>query len=182
MFPPEPFRRPSDAEIEVVLVDAEGRPTGMAPKLAAHRQALLHAAVSVFIFNARGELLLQRRAPGKYHSGGLWTNTACSHPRGGEASHAAAARALREELGIRCALEPAGVFTYRADVGSGLVEHERDEVFVGSCDDAPTADPAEVAELRWIAPPAIDTELREHPARFTAWFPQAWALVASRGR
>ncbi|MHB0949936.1 MAG: isopentenyl-diphosphate Delta-isomerase [Gemmatimonadaceae bacterium] len=181
-MPSHGMPRPRDSEIDVVLVDAAGRPTGTAPKLAAHEQALLHAAVSVFVFNARGELLLQRRAGGKYHSGGLWTNTACSHPRAGEDARAAAERALREEMGIRCTLEPAGVFTYRAAVGGGLVEHERDEVFVGRCDAVTAPDPAEVAEVRWIAPNAVDAELRAHPERFTAWFPLAWALVRSRGR
>lgn len=176
-MPSHETRRPPDGEIEVVLVDADGRPTGTAPKLAAHREGTLHAAVSVFVFNARGELLLQRRAAGKYHSAGLWTNTACSHPRVGEGAGDAAARALVEEMGLRCALEPRGAFTYRADVGGGLVEHERDELFVGHCDDAPVPDPAEVAEVRWVDPHTVDAELRAHPERFTAWFPLAWARV-----
>jgi isopentenyl-diphosphate delta-isomerase len=176
-MPSHVMPRPGDTEIDVVLVDADGRPTGTAPKLAAHRDGVLHAAVSVFVFNTRGELLLQRRASGKYHSGGLWTNTACSHPRAGEAARDAAARALQEEMGIRCSLEPRGAFTYRAAVGDGLVEHERDELFVGRCDDRPVPDPAEVAEVRWLAPHAVDAELRAHPERFTAWFPLAWAHV-----
>lgn len=176
-MPSHEMRRPGDGEIQVVLLDAEGRATGTAPKLAAHRDGVLHAAVSVFVFNGRGELLLQRRAAGKYHSGGLWTNTACSHPRPGEQAIDAAARALDEEVGLRCALEPRGAFTYRADVGDGLVEHERDDLFVGRCDDTPAPDPSEVAEVRWLAPAAVDAELRAHPERFTAWFPLAWARV-----
>lgn len=181
-MPSHETRRPLDGEIDVVLVDAEGRPTGTAPKLAAHREGALHAAVSVFVFNGRGELLLQRRAAGKYHSGGLWTNTACSHPRPDERPIDAAARALHEEMGLRCPLEPRGAFTYHADVGGGLVEHERDELFVGRCDEDPTPDPSEVVDARWLAPAAVDAELRAHPERFTAWFPLAWARVRPSAR
>src|SRR3954469_14253008 len=117
-----------DARETVVLVDEDDREVGLAPKLRAHERGLLHRAFSVFVLNARGEVLLQRRADGKYHSAGLWTNTACGHPRPGEPVAAAARRRLREEMGFECALVAAGTFVYRARVGSELVEHELDHL------------------------------------------------------
>lgn len=170
-----------DAGEMVVLVDERDREVGLAPKLDAHERALLHRAFSVFVLNGRGELLLQRRADGKYHSGGLWTNTACGHPRPGEPVAAAARRRLREEMGFECALMSAGAFVYRAEVGGGLVEHELDHVFHGRHDAAPHPDPAEVSEWLWILPLAALGEARAHPERFTPWFVQALERLIDAG-
>lgn len=154
----------------VVLVDEADRELGTEEKLAAHRKGRLHRALSVFLFDDRGRLLLQRRAAGKYHSGGEWTNTCCSHPRAGEAPLAAAHRRLREEMGIEAALRPAGTFLYRADVGGGLTEHEFDHLFVGRWMGDPAPDPDEVGEWRWQSLQAAAAEASAHPERFTAWF------------
>lgn len=157
-------------EESVVLVDENDVEVGTLEKLRAHLEGRLHRALSVFVLNERGELLLQRRAAGKYHSGGLWTNTCCSHPRPGEPVDQAARRRLREEMGIDCALAPAFAFTYRAQVGPGLVEHEFDHLFAGRWDGDPAPDPDEVDGWRWVPLADIQREVRETPERFTAWF------------
>jgi isopentenyl-diphosphate delta-isomerase len=158
-------------------VDADDRVVGAADKLEAHRTGVLHRAFSVFVFDTQGSLLLQQRARGKYHSGGLWTNTCCGHPRPGEATAAAAARRLREEMGIACAFREAGSFVYRAKVGGGLMEHELDHVFVGRCDREPRPAPTEVAGWRRVALGDLRTELDRAPTRFTTWFPRALAVA-----
>ncbi len=157
----------------VVLVDQNDREVGIAPKLLAHRQGDLHRAVSVFIVNGAGEMLLQRRAEGKYHSGGLWSNACCSHPRPGESPSSAASRRLLEEMGISCTLEHAFSFIYRAPLPDGLTEHELDHVFVGVCASDPVPDREEVEDWRWISMPALEQELADQPDRFTIWFPLA---------
>jgi isopentenyl-diphosphate delta-isomerase len=165
----------------VVLVDEDDRAVGTEEKLAAHEKALLHRALSVFVFDSSGRLLLQRRALSKYHSGGLWTNTCCSHPRPGEAVLDAAHRRLREEMGFDCSLEPAFTFVYHAPFAHGLTEHELDHVLIGSFDGTPQADPAEVAEWAWIAPGELGADLARRPERYTAWFPLAMAELRRRG-
>lgn len=154
----------------VILVDRNDRPLGTAPKLEAHRQGLLHRAVSVLLFNSRSELLLQRRAAGKYHSGGLWANTCCGHPLAGEGSMAAAARRLRDELGLTAPLEPWGALRYRARLDGGMQEHEIDHLFVGRSDREPRPDPEEVSEYRYMTLPEVGEALRRHPERFAIWF------------
>ncbi len=158
----------------VVLVDASDIQVGVAPKLLAHQQGALHRAVSVFILNDAGEMLMQRRAEGKYHSGGLWSNACCTHPRPEEMPADAASRRLLEEMGIHCSLEYAFRFLYRATLADGLVEHELDHVFVGTCGGDPEPDADEVGAWRWVALPELERELAEEPARFTAWFPPAY--------
>lgn len=162
-------------EERVVLVDQSDREIGTLEKQRAHAEGRLHRALSVFVLNSRGEMLLQRRAASKYHSGGLWTNACCSHPRPGEPVDAAARRRLREEMGIDCPLEPAFVFTYRADVGGGLVEHEYDHVFLARCDDDPAPDAREVDAWRWVSVARLADEVTDEPERFTAWFRMVFA-------
>ncbi len=157
-------------EERVVLVDGEDREVGTLEKQRAHVEGRLHRAISVLVLNSAGEMLLQRRAAGKYHSPGLWTNACCSHPRPGEPAAAAAARRLREEMGLACDLEPLFTFTYRADVGGGLTEHEYDHVFLGRCDDAPVPDPAEADGWRWVPAGRLLAEVEADPAAFTPWF------------
>ncbi|MFP4228906.1 MAG: isopentenyl-diphosphate Delta-isomerase [Salinivenus sp.] len=155
----------------VVLVNAADRPQGTADKLRAHAEGWLHRAFSVFVFDEWGRLLLQRRAADKYHSGGLWSNTCCSHPQAEESPTAAAQRRLREEMGFSCPVTPAFQRTYRTPVDNGLVEHELDHVFVGTVRDAAIrANPDEVAEWAWVTPTALRTDVAAHPERYTPWF------------
>lgn len=161
----------------VVLVDRADRPIGAAEKLLAHRRGLLHRAISVFVFDSAGRMLIQRRALGKYHSAGLWSNTACSHPRPGEPAAAAAVRRLREEMGLTCPVEHAFSFIYRVDLGDGLTEHEYDRVFLGQCDARPDPDPEEVLDWRFLQPAAIRREMATRPDRFTYWFRIAFTML-----
>lgn len=154
---------------QVILVDERDRELGFAEKLAAHRAGALHRAFSVFVFDARGRLLLQKRAAAKYHSGGLWSNTACGHPRPGEATATAARRRLREEMNFECELREAFKFIYRAGVGGALVEHEFDHVFVGEHADDPAPDTAEVESWKWIALDDLRRDLAREPQIFSAW-------------
>jgi isopentenyl-diphosphate delta-isomerase len=155
----------------VVVVDAANHEMGHEEKLQAHVTPSLHRACSVFLFNAAGAMLLQRRADEKYHSPGLWSNACCGHPRPGEAAALAAERRLREEMGIACSLLPAGTVTYAIDVGRGLHEHEYNHVYVGAFDGQPTPDPREVADWQWIGAAALRRAVRDTPASLTAWFP-----------
>src|SRR5918997_6014944 len=130
-----------EREEEVILVDERDRVLGASGKLRAHREGALHRAFSVFVFDGEGRLLLQKRARGKYHSAGLWSNTACGHPRPGEATREAARRRLREEMGFDCGLREAFQFLYRAELGGALVEHEYDHVLIGAHEGDPSPDP-----------------------------------------
>ena len=156
----------------VVLVDEADRELGTADKLAVHRDGRLHRAVSVFLFDGAGRWLLQRRADGKYHSPGLWSNTACTHPRPGERPAEAALRRLEEEMGVRCELRPAFVRLYRAELDGPerLVEHELDHVFVGRFNGDPVPSPAEVGAWQWVEAGDLDDDLSARPERYTPWF------------
>ncbi len=154
----------------VVLVDPRDEPIGTLEKLQAHQRGLLHRAVSVFVFDSRGRLLVQRRAAGKYHGGGLWTNTCCSHPAPGETPAAAAERRLFEEMGMRCELRWAFAFLYRADVGGGLVENEYDHVFVGRSDDEPRPDSSEVGDFARHDPRQALAAAMADSNQWSVWF------------
>lgn len=159
-----------DEQEQVVLVDERDVEVGVAPKLAAHTDPRLHRAFSVFVFDPQGRMLLQRRADGKYHSAGLWSNTACGHPRPGEPTAQAAARRLGEEMGFLCPLEHRTMMLYRADVGAGLVEHELDHIFVGTFQGDPAPHPDEVSEWRWASPADLHADVAAAPERYTPWF------------
>ena len=122
---------------QVILVDEQDNPIGLMPKLEAHQKAVLHRAFSVFILNAKGELMLQQRAKHKYHSPGLWTNTCCSHQRQGETNVQAGMRRLREEMGFTTELKEIISFIYKAPFDNGLTEHEFDHVLIGHYEDSP---------------------------------------------
>lgn len=165
---------PIAAPVEhVILVDLHDREVGVAEKLEAHSHGWLHRALSVFVFDRAGQLLLQRRAADKYHSSGLWANSCCGHPRPGEPVIDAAQRRLREEMGIACQLQSAFSFTYRADVGRGLTENEVDHVFVGRFDGQVSPEPREVDAWRWISLAHLVAEVEAEPDQFAAWFPIA---------
>ena len=163
-------RKLTYADEEVILVDAADQPLGRAGKLEAHRDGRLHRAFSVIVHDGKGNLLLQKRHRGKYHSGGLWTNTCCGHPRPGESTVAAARRRLREEMGVDCDLSPAGTLRYRASVGSGMIEHEIDHLFVGVYGGRVEPNPAEVSEVAWVDLAELADRRRKAPGTFSAWF------------
>jgi len=154
----------------VILVDEQDNVVGEMEKLAAHEQGLLHRAVSVFLFNSSNELLMQRRALGKYHSEGLWTNTCCSHPYVGETSKAAAERRLMEEMGIACELSPLFQFIYHAELDNNLTEHELDHVFIGFSDETPHLNPEEAMSFKWMSLTEIQNNMLHFPDHYTAWF------------
>ncbi len=154
----------------VVLVDENDTPIGEMEKLEAHQKGCLHRAISVFIFNQKNELLLQRRAMDKYHSAGLWTNTCCSHPRPEESSYDAAMRRLKEEMGIHTPLEHVFSFQYKTDFESGLIEHELDHVFIGFSDALPVLNPEEAMEYKYIDLTSLTNEIQSNPDDFTFWF------------
>lgn len=157
-------------EERVVLVDSEDRPIGTAPKLAAHRDGRLHRAFSVVVRDPAGRFLLQKRHRAKYHSGGLWTNTCCSHPRPGEPVLDAARRRLREEMGIDAELEPLLTTIYRAELDNGLVEHELVHVFGAVYEGPVRPDPEEAEGFAWVTPEELEADLRARPERYSYWF------------
>ena len=154
----------------VVLVDEQDQQLGIMEKMAAHIVPRLHRAFSIFLFNAKGELMLQQRALSKYHSPGLWTNTCCSHPRNGESVGKAAERRLLEEMGLRCELHEVFTFIYKAPVGLGLTEHEYDHVFFGQCDQEPVINTDEVASWKYMSLDDIAADMKAHPELYTEWF------------
>ena len=155
---------------QVILVDELDNEIGVKEKMQAHREALLHRAFSVFIFNKKGELLLQRRALNKYHSPGLWTNTCCSHPRPNEQLINAAKRRLIEEMGFVCDLNYQFKFIYKASLDQGMTEHELDHVFFGTYEDEIKLNPEEVAEYKFISMEELQNSITKQPQLFTEWF------------
>ena len=156
---------------EVILVDSNDVELGTMEKMEAHRNGgTLHRAFSVFVFNTKGELLLQRRAHHKYHSGGLLTNTCCSHPRPGETVIEAGNRRLREEMGMECKLVELFSFEYKADLDSGMTEWELDHVLIGLSDAEPVINLEEVDEYLYMPLDEIDKDIKENPSNYTAWF------------
>ena len=154
----------------VILVDDQDKEWGKMEKIQAHQMGLLHRAFSVFVFNSKGELLLQKRSPGKYHSGGLWTNTCCSHPRIGEEVSEGAIRRLEEEMGITCELTNGFQFVYKASFDNGLTEHEYDHVLFGQSDQQPRVDSSEVSDWRFASIEEIESELQSNSDAYTVWF------------
>jgi len=157
-------------EEEVILVDGEDRPIGLMPKMEAHEKALLHRAFSVFIMNDQGETMLQQRAPEKYHSPLLWSNSCCSHQREGESNIEAGKRRLMEEMGFSTELRELFSFVYKAPFDNGLTEHEYDHVMIGHYNDDPQVNSREVADWKWMLPKDIKKDMDEHPDRYTEWF------------
>lgn len=155
---------------EITLVDENDNVIGEGEKIDVHRKGLLHRAFSVLVFNDAGELLIQRRALEKYHAGGLWANTCCSHPAPGETWLDAAHRRLPEEMGFDCEIEENFVFTYRAEFENGLIEHEIDHVFFGRWNGVPRPNPEEVCDYRWVKPEVLFEEIKNEAAKFAPWF------------
>jgi isopentenyl-diphosphate delta-isomerase len=158
------------------LFNQDGRLSTM-EKIEAHRYGLLHRAVSVFIFNDRNELLLQKRAVDKYHSPEKWTNTCCTHPSPGESPLIAAQRRLSEEMGLVVTLTEAFTFLYQADVGNSLTENEFDHIFVGVSNQNPNPNPAEVSDWNWVTIEELKQELIRNPKEYSPWLRQCFSKV-----
>jgi isopentenyl-diphosphate delta-isomerase len=155
---------------EVILVDELDNEIGTKEKMQAHKEALLHRAFSVFIFNKKGELLLQRRALNKYHSPGLWTNTCCSHPRPNEILMNAAKRRLVEEMGFDCDLFYQFNFIYKASLDQGMTEHELDHVYFGTYEGEIIINPEEVSDYKFVSITELEININKQPHLFTEWF------------
>ncbi|WP_121667193.1 isopentenyl-diphosphate Delta-isomerase [Mesonia aquimarina] len=155
---------------KVILVNEKDEQIGLMEKIEAHEKALLHRAFSVFVYNEKGEMMLQQRALGKYHSPGLWTNTCCSHQRENESNIEAGKRRLMEEMGFTTDLEETISFIYKAPFENGLSEHEFDYILVGNFEDDPKPNPDEVADWKWMHPEEVKKDLEENPDNYTAWF------------
>ena len=155
---------------EVILVNEQDVEVGTMEKLEAHQKAILHRAFSVFIFNKKGEMLLQQRAKNKYHSAELWTNACCSHPSPGEETMTAANRRLVEEMGFSTPLTKIFEFTYKSHFENGLTEHEFDHVYSGTFDGVIKPDPDEVKDFCFKTLDEIEATLQSHPSKYTSWF------------
>lgn len=162
---------------EVILVSPQDEVLGVMEKMKAHQKGALHRAFSVFIFNDKGQMLLQQRAAKKYHGGLLWTNACCSHPYPHECVEAAAERRLREELRFTTPLQKIFSFTYRAEVENNLIEHEYDHVFAGEYSGEVRPDVDEVQAYAYRSMEEIDALIIRQPDSFTAWFKIAFPQV-----
>jgi len=153
----------------VTLVDHDDNIVGSEEKIRAHREGKLHRAFSVFVFDEGRRLLIQRRATGKYHSGGLWSNTCCGHPRPGESADGAAERRLTEEMGFVCDLRPAFRTIYEMSVADSMIEHELNQVFIGWFNGSPSPDTREVEACRWMDLAQLRDSIDASPERYTPW-------------
>ena len=158
-----------EAKEFLILVDEKDQTWGKLEKELVHQLGLLHRAFSIFIFNSKGELLLQQRADNKYHSGGLWTNTCCSHPRFGEDLSDAVKRRLNEEMGMKSKTEFAFSFVYNTNFENGLTEHEFDHVFIGMTDDLPKPKELEVKNWKYMNIKLLENDLKQNPLHYTTW-------------
>jgi len=154
----------------VILVNDRDEQIGLMPKMEAHEKGELHRAFSVFVFNNKGELLMQQRASDKYHSPNLWTNTCCSHQRNGEVNIDAGIRRLQEEMGFVCDLKEVFWFVYKAPFDNGLTEHELDHVMVGYFDKDPIINKEEVEDYKWMDVEAVKLDIKSNPDIYTEWF------------
>lgn len=155
---------------QVVLVDSRDREIGLMDKMEAHKKGLLHRAFSVILFNNKGQLLLQKRAAHKYHSGGLWSNTCCSHPRHKENLHIAAIRRLKEEIGIEANISFLYSFIYKYEFHNDLIEHELDHVFIGETEAQPYLNPDEVEDFKWVDWMELTTDIHVNEQKYSFWF------------
>ncbi len=155
---------------KVILVDENDIPIGEMEKMQVHEEGLLHRALSVIVFNSKGEMLIQQRALTKYHTPGKWSNTCCSHPRPGENGLNAATRRLQEEMGFEANLQKKFDFIYKAHFDNGLIEHEFDHVFFGTYDGFPVINPEEAHDYKWIDVAHLIEDMQNEPEKYTIWF------------
>ncbi len=154
----------------VILVDQNDSEKGLMEKMEAHQKGELHRAFSIFIFNSANELLLQKRATSKYHSGGLWTNTCCSHPAPGTSIFEEAEKRLFEEMGFSTNLQKIFSFIYKAELDNGLTEYEFDHVFVGTFEGTPYINQDEVEDWKFVKLEDLKLDILKYPERYTQWF------------
>ncbi len=168
---PMPVKDASDDARMISAIDGQGQRYPI-DKLEAHRKGILHDAISVFVFDG-DDMLVQQRAAAKYHCPGRWANACCTHPDWGEEAAASARRRLKEELGIDLELREVGLTTYKADVGNGLIEHERVRIFRTDVDRDTLSfglHPDEVSAVRWASPAQLMEETSSNPEQFAPWF------------
>jgi isopentenyl-diphosphate delta-isomerase len=167
------------SEVKVILVDESDQEIGTMEKLEAHEKGLLHRAFSIFLFNEKGQMLLQQRALSKYHTPGLWTNTCCSHPAPGETIKQAAKRRLQQEMGISGVnLEVIFDFIYYKEFDNGLIEHELDHVLIGEFEGDAQLNPVEAEDAQWLYPKEIKEWIELAPEKFTYWFKLAFSKLS----
>jgi isopentenyl-diphosphate Delta-isomerase len=154
----------------VILVDKDDNQIGTMEKMEAHRKGELHRAFSVLVFNSKGEMLLQKRAKSKYHSGGLWTNACCSHPLPGEKMEITVQRRVREEIGIDINPKFSYKFLYKALLDQDLIEHELDHVFIAEYNDRPKLNSAEAEDWEYVSLQSLREDVAKNPAKYTYWF------------
>jgi len=159
----------------LILVDEHNNITGYEKKLKVHQDGLLHRAFSIFVVNQEGQLMLQKRAIEKYHSGGLWANTCCSHPLKGENTEYTIHERLVEEMGFDCGLHALFKFIYRAKLDNDLVEYELDQVYIGNYEMDPVPNPAEVCDWKWIDIEFLKEDLEKSPDKYVYWLKAAFA-------
>ena len=166
-------------EKNVILVNEKDEITGSMEKTEAHEKGLLHRAFSIFVFNNKGEMLIQQRAIDKYHSGGLWTNACCSHPQPGEETGIAAKKRLKEEMGFEIPVTKLFDFVYKIKFDNGLTEYEFDHVFVGEYDGVVNYDKDEVMAACYKPMQEINHSMKNNPGEYTAWFQLAFPRMES---
>ncbi len=164
---------------KVILVDKDNRKIGIEEKIKAHKEGKLHRAFSIFIFNSKGELLIQQRAKTKYHSGGLWSNTVCSHPKPNETYQQASHRRLKEEMGFDCKLKKLFCFIYNTGFQNGLIENEYDCVFIGKFDGKIKPNPKEVMNYKWIPIEKLKQKINKNLSKYTIWLKLALNRIKS---
>lgn len=164
---------------QVILVTRNNRKIGIEEKIKAHREGKLHRAFSIFIFNSKGESLIQQRAITKYHSGGLWSNTVCSHPKPTETYQQAVHRRLKEEMGFDCKLEKISCFIYKTNFQSGLIENEYDCVFIGKFDGEPKPNTQEIMDYKWISTEELRQDILKNPKKYSVWLITALKRIES---
>lgn len=163
---------------KVILVDKNDKELGSEEKIAVHQNGgKLHRAFSIFVFNLKGEMLLQKRAKEKYHSALLWTNACCSHPSHGELLIKACHRRLKEEMGFDCDLKEKFSFVYKVDFKDGISENEFDHVFFGEFDGEPNPEPKEVSEWKWVAPEKLKEDIKKNPEKYSYWLKDSFNKV-----
>jgi len=155
--------------MDVIIVDKDDRIICNEEKIKAHKEGMLHRAFSIFIFNSKKELLLQKRGLKKYHSGGKWSNTCCSHPEQEENIKEQAEERLKKEMGISTELKEIFSFVYKTKVDNNLTEHEYDHVFLGYYNNDPKPDKNEVDNWKWMDIEKLEQDIKNNPDKYTPW-------------